>query len=448
MSVPVESRQVIDLLRKIGEPITIFGEKDSHRRERLKEIISKLPNAQIRGITGQTDLVEMFMNCNHINRPETFYTEGSNCVKRVRKWLAKYSIIRSKNRIINQRNSDRLIKLTDKGICNEKKITKISTMKNDASDVADHRPVTCCCFNHDGSRLLTAYWTGIVKAWSVPSCKKLFHLACHRERITGLSSNPNANFVHTCGPAFATGSVDKTVRLWTNGGLLLDILAAKEDRIARVVFHPSGRLLASACFDQTWSLWDLEKTTVFSNRRQKLEGSTQILYEQEGHTSPVYSLSFVLKCSLLASGGLDSVGRIWDLRTGRNIITLKGHAGPILALDFSADGYHIVTGSLDNSCQVWDLRRTICRYSIAAHTKLVAHVKYRPGTGDYFVSAGYDCVARIWSGNDGKLLRVLEGHENKVMGVDVSPDPNSEIIATVGYDRALKLWRPDMTNKH
>lgn len=61
--------------------------------------------------------------------------------------------------------------------------------------------------------------------------------------------------------------------------------------------------------------------------------------------------------ALAATGGMDATGRLWDLRTGRNIMKLEGHVKSILAADFSPNGYHVATGSEDNTAHVFDLRK-------------------------------------------------------------------------------------------
>lgn len=43
---------------------------------------------------------------------------------------------------------------------------------------------------------------------------------------------------------------------------------------------------------------------------------------------------------------------------------------------------------------------------------------------------------------DYSLIKVLAGHEGKIMDADVSSDGSSR-IATVGYDRTLKYWGPE-----
>ncbi len=66
------------------------------------------------------------------------------------------------------------------------------------------------------------------------------------------------------------------------------------ERLGRVGFHPLGRHVGTASFDETWRLWDVESCTC--------------LLEQEGHSRPVYTVAFHPDGSLAASGGLDAIG--------------------------------------------------------------------------------------------------------------------------------------------
>ena len=121
------------------------------------------------------------------------------------------------------------------------------------------------------------------------------------------------------------------------------------------------RFLATAVWDNSWRLWDLEQLT-------------EVLH-QEGHSKEVYCVSFQQDGALAVSGGLDSFGRVWDLRTGQCIMFLEGHLKGVTGADWSPDGYHIVTCSQDNSCKVWDLRKRNIEYTIPAHTNLVSNVR-------------------------------------------------------------------------
>merc|ERR1712224_421388 len=115
------------------------------------------------------------------------------------------------------------------------------------------------------------------------------------------------------GPAIATGSSDACARLWTSEGKLIDTLYGHGDRLGRIAFHPSGRLLATASFDLTWRLWDLKTSSPVLAGVNRSQDCSKLLYEQEGHTKPVYAIAFQCDGSLLASGGLDGLGRVWDI---------------------------------------------------------------------------------------------------------------------------------------
>lgn len=42
---------------------------------------------------------------------------------------------------------------------------------------------------------------------------------------------------------------------------------------------------------------------------------------------------------LAITGGHDAVARVWDLRTGKNVLVLQGHLKPVLAVDTAPNGY-------------------------------------------------------------------------------------------------------------
>lgn len=151
--------------------------------------------------------------------------------------------------------------------------------------------------------------------------------------------------------------------------------------------------------------------------------------------------SFQCDGSVCATGSYDSFGRVWDLRTGRCIMFMEGHLTSIYGVDFSPNGFHIATASEDNTCKIWDLRKRTSIYTIPAHTSLLSDVKYQRIEGQYLVTASYDNTAKIWSNKTWQPLKVLLGHDGKVMCVDVSPD--HKYIATTSYDRTFKLWAPE-----
>eukprot|EP00768_Dysnectes_brevis_P005065 gnl/Dysnectes_brevis/3655_a4667_660.p1 GENE.gnl/Dysnectes_brevis/3655_a4667_660~~gnl/Dysnectes_brevis/3655_a4667_660.p1 ORF type:complete len:329 (+),score=71.58 gnl/Dysnectes_brevis/3655_a4667_660:101-1087(+) len=48
--------------------------------------------------------------------------------------------------------------------------------------------------------------------------------------------------------------------------------------------------------------------------------------------------------------------RLWDIRSGQAVSTLRGHKGPVLSVALSSDGLRAVSGSADQTVKLWDLR--------------------------------------------------------------------------------------------
>ena len=77
----------------------------------------------------------------------------------------------------------------------------------------------------------------------------------------------------------------------------------------------------------------------------------------------------------MATTGLDGITRVWDLRVGNAVVTLKGHVKMVLAVDFNSNGFHLATGSDDNSIRIWDLRKRATMYNIPAHSNCVSRLQ-------------------------------------------------------------------------
>lgn len=96
---------------------------------------------------------------------------------------------------------------------------------------------------------------------------------------------------------------------------LRQLLFGHSDSVGSVAFSPDGKILTSASFDGTITLWDVAT-------RQKL-GSLK------GHTNWVQSLAFSRDGETLASGSADGSIILWDTATHQLIQRLSGNIGSI-----------------------------------------------------------------------------------------------------------------------
>merc|ERR1712196_764670 len=159
--IPVETRRVKEFLRKIGEPTTLFGERDHERKVRLDHLMASY---KLHRITQQKELEKKAFNT------EIFFTEACPEVKNIRIWLAKFSLVRAYSRMCGlsprNNNSGANIKNFESISCNPNHVT------NSLSEIADDRPITSCAFTIGGKHLLTASVSGNLKVWSIPIFKK------------------------------------------------------------------------------------------------------------------------------------------------------------------------------------------------------------------------------------------------------------------------------------
>ncbi|MBI3684027.1 MAG: WD40 repeat domain-containing protein, partial [Acidobacteria bacterium] len=113
------------------------------------------------------------------------------------------------------------------------------------------------------------------------------------------------------GRQLASGSDDKTVRLWEpDTGKLVRTLEGHENGVLAVAWSGDGRQLASGSDDQTVRLWEPD-----TGKPGKL------IRTLEGHLGAVFSVCW-LDGDRLASSSEDGSIRIWDAASGRCLATL------------------------------------------------------------------------------------------------------------------------------
>ena len=127
------------------------------------------------------------------------------------------------------------------------------------------------------------------------------------------------------GRNIASGSGDRTVRVWDIEANREILSFHIEDGVTTVAMSPDGGYVAAGSLDKSVRVWDTRNGSLC----ERLDGA-------EGHKDSVYSVAFAPSGRELVSGSLDKTIKMWELgdhrpmmshssRGGKCIRTFEGH---------------------------------------------------------------------------------------------------------------------------
>lgn len=161
------------------------------------------------------------------------------------------------------------------------------------------------------------------------------------------------------------------------------------------------------------------------------------LLVNRGHASGVMAVAFSPDGKTLASAGVDSAIKIWDVATGRELTTLVGHDGWVYSLSFSPDGKVLASGGSDKMIKIWDLAKGCELRTLNGHGNFVYSVAFSPD-GKILASGSQDKYIKLWDVATGKELQTLKGHTEYVSAVAFSPD--GKTLASGSGDHSIRIW--------
>ncbi|XP_066265197.1 beta-TrCP-like [Branchiostoma lanceolatum] len=154
--------------------------------------------------------------------------------------------------------------------------------------------------------------------------------------------------------------------------------------------------------------------------------------EIRGHSDKVLSVAF--EGRRMASGSADKLVRVWDIKTGNLLHTLKGHTKGIWCLQFFTK-HLILSGSYDSTIKIWNLRTNTCARTLFGHEGPVWALVRKDVM---MVTGSQDKTAKIWEIRRCRLAHTLKGHSAAVFAVDM--DDDCTIVITGSADRSIRIW--------
>jgi eukaryotic-like serine/threonine-protein kinase len=366
-------------------------------------------------------------------------------------------------------SGDNLIK-----VWNSQTGEEVRTLKSHSNDVQ------CVVFSPDGERLASAALDGTVRVWNVDDQRRtdVTVLGGENERLWGVAISPDGRRVasasdsqraaylrwssleslthrpssikifdtltgeeqvilkgHTAmvwclafspdGKQLASGSLDKTVRMWNaESGDELCSLSGHNKMVRGVAFSPSGKHLASASDDGSLRLWDLkthQAVLTLSTTKQAIRpwpSNIPLAFTADGRR--------LAACT-------DQGITVWNVDSGAPVMTLKGESA--LGLAFSRDGRYLArTGGGIKICE------TETGYEVSTlrgHNTSVGGLAFSPD-GSRLASVSHDGTAKLWNPRIAQETLTLSGHSGQVCNLAFTADGN--FLATNGTDGTVRIW--------
>jgi WD40 repeat protein len=198
-----------------------------------------------------------------------------------------------------------------------------------------------------------------------------------------------------------------------------------------LAFSPDGKMVASSESGNWVHVWDAatgRELTRFGGGKTSpsgMEGIHAIALSPDGKR-------------IITGGNATQAMVLWDITTGREIISLRGHQGPILAVAYSPDNRTVASGGGEKTIRLWDTTTGQELRQLLGHEGWVRCIAFSPG-GTILASCAE--TIRLWDATTGKELRRCDGHRFEVNSVAFSPD--GKVLASGSDDKTIRLWNVD-----
>lgn len=293
------------------------------------------------------------------------------CVKQsVANLYEVYDVKRSQNKLVIATNS------------NEGKILSLDDLSCETMKGSEDMIL---CLDVYEDLIVTGSKDSTIRLWNQTNLLATY--TGHTEHINSVAFNKN-KFIVSC-------SADKSLKIWNLG--VGEISSAKKTVIGHskdasvVKVSPDGKILASGSQDKTIKLWST-----------KLKERNLL----EGHKRGIWDLAFCSYERLLASSSGDLTIKLWLVDNGSCVRTLEGHTQSVLKLTWTKN--NLISAGNNGDIKIWNIRTGACYNTYENHEdKVWALTYYEKDNTSYFVSGSADAKLLIWKD-------VTEEEEQKV----------------------------------
>ena len=275
--------------------------------------------------------------------------------------------------------------------------------------------VNSVAFTADSRHVVTASHDGVLRIFTSSRGREVRRFRGHDDKLWSVSCAAD-------GPWVATGSQDRTVRVWATDADGEPVIRLS-DGVRAAAFSPRGDLIAVGGEGSTVTLWD--SRTLASRGRLKAAAGwiRDIAFREHG--------------ALVAAACDDGTVRTWGTDCTGPEVPIPCHGRAIYSVAFTADDTLMVTASDDNTASIRALAGRDAALHVLAHPKRCYCARFSPDARLVY-TACEDGIVRAWSVASGRQMTDFAVHGGAVNWVAVSPDGGR--LATASSDGTVGIW--------
>ena len=136
------------------------------------------------------------------------------------------------------------------------------------------------------------------------------------------------------------------------------------------------------------------------------------------------------------SGSVDGKAKIWDLPSGRQVLSLDNKE-EVSEVAFSGNGKYALSATRNGMLNLWNMPDGSPYKSLAGHTQKVTEAEFTKNSKSV-LSASADSTVRLWNVSTGLVEKIYVGHLDVVNDISISPDNNYFVSAS--DDGNVLMW--------
>ncbi|CAH3158412.1 unnamed protein product [Porites lobata] len=208
--------------------------------------------------------------------------------------------------------------------------------------LCEHKgPIFSIKWNKKGNYLLSAGVDKSTVVWDSSNWEVKQQFGFHQAPTLDVDWQNNSSFascstdkiIHIC-----RIGVDKPIKSFQ--GHTSDVNAIKWD--------PQGSLLASCSDDLSAKIWSIKQDSWVFDLQGHKKGIYTVAWSPTGPATACPNAPLIL-----ASASYDTTVKLWELERGSCVLSLAKHQEPVYSLAFSPDGRYIASGSFDRGINIW-----------------------------------------------------------------------------------------------